>query len=270
MGNKWFIGHDIDVVYGYKILGIADLEYAKKACTDSSIPSVHEGEVIYEDINKDGVINASDRQILGHASPTWTGSFNTSVNYKNWDFSMSVYASMGGTVYSPFMREFCRYGSRGTQHLKIDYYIPEGAPVIKDPSAFEIISGLNKITDASVTSAGVTYASETHHGYWPFPTSTNGNGGGTAFNTDNDANSYYFVDNSFVRIKNITLGYTFPSTWMQKLRIQSLRVYCNIINPFTWVKDYEGFDPEWANASVTNGKGGVSSRTYQVGINLKF
>lgn len=270
VGNKWFIGHDIDVVYGYKILGIADLEYAKKACTDSSIPSVHEGEVIYEDMNKDGVINASDRQILGHASPTWTGSFNTSVSYKNWDFSMSVYASMGGTVYSPFMREFCRYGSRGTQHLKIDYYIPEGAPVIKDPSAFEIISGLNKITDASVTSAGVTYASETHHGYWPFPTSTNGNGGGTAFNTDNDANSYYFVDNSFVRIKNITLGYTFPSTWMQKLRIQSLRVYCNIINPFTWVKDYEGFDPEWANASVTNGKGGVSSRTYQVGINLKF
>ena len=52
----------------------------------------------------------------------------------------------------------------------------------------------------------MTYASETHHGYWPFPTSTNGNGGGTAFNTDNDANSYYFVDNSFVRIKNITLG----------------------------------------------------------------
>lgn len=270
VGNKWFIGHDINVVYGYKIMGIADKEYAVKACNDSSLPTVHEGEVIYEDVNKDGVINDNDRQILGHASPTWTGSFSTNLTYRNWDFSMSVYASMGGTVYSPFMREFTRYGSRGTQHLKIDYYIPEGAPVLKDPSAFEVVENLNTITDASITSAGVTTASETHYGSWPFPTSTNGNGGGTAFNKDNADNSYYFVDNSYIRIKNITLGYTFPTPMMQKIGVQNLRLYVNIINPYTWVKEYKGFDPEWADASVSNGKGGVSSRTFQVGVNFKF
>ena len=56
---------------------------------------------------------------------------------------------------------------------------------------------------------------------------------------------------------------------MSKLGIENLRVYVNILNPFTFT-DYKGFDPEWADASVTDGTGGVSTRTYQFGVNLKF
>ena len=47
------------------------------------------------------------------------------------------------------------------------------------------------------------------------------------------------------------------------------RIFSNVLNPFTFTS-YEGFDPEWADAQVGDGTGGVSSRTYQVGINLKF
>ena len=85
-----------------------------------------------------------------------------------------------------------------------------------------------------------------------------------------DANGQAFcVDNSYWKVKNITLGYTFPKKWMSKLGIENLRVYVNILNPFTFT-DYKGFDPEWADASVTDGTGGVSTRTYQFGVNLKF
>jgi len=70
-----------------------------------------------------------------------------------------------------------------------------------------------------------------------------------------------------VKVKNICLGYTFPKRWMQKAHIKQLRLYVNVLNPFCWT-DYEGFDPEWASATLVNG--GPASVTYQIGANLKF
>ena len=77
------------------------------------------------------------------------------------------------------------------------------------------------------------------------------------------------VDNSFVKVKNITVGYTFPKKWISKIHVSNLRIYANILNPFIFT-NYEGFDPEWAWANVYDGSNGVSSRTYQFGVNLKF
>ena len=71
------------------------------------------------DKDGNGTIDASDRYILGHCAPSWTGSINSSLQWKNIDFAFSIYTSQGGYVYSPFMREFGRYGSRGTQHIKL-------------------------------------------------------------------------------------------------------------------------------------------------------
>ena len=110
-------------------------------------------------------------------------------------------------------------------------------------------------------------------GAYPYPTNTANNnyGGGIGWGTDKQTtyvgNSY--VNNSFVKIKNITLGYTFPKSWMSKIGVEHLRLYVNVLNPFTFTS-YKGFDPEWAEAALNDGTGGPSSRTYQVGVNLKF
>lgn len=48
-----------------------------------------------------------------------------------------------------------------------------------------------------------------------------------------------------------------------------MRIYANILNPFTFT-DYKGFDPEWADAKISDGTGGPSSVTYQLGLNVKF
>lgn len=268
VGNKWFIGQPIDVVYGYKMLGICTAEEAKAFAADPSKKTkFYEGEMKYWDKTGDGKVDAADRCVLGHNAPTWTGSFTSNLAYKNWDFSVSVYTSQGGTVYSPFMSSYCGYGSRGTQHIKMDFYIPDGAPILADPSNFQVIDG----TPVNVmnNSAAVAYQQGTHYGAWPYPTSTNGNGGGALFNTSGEDASHYFVDNSYVKVKNITLGYTFPKSWLKKVNVSSLRLYVNILNPFTFT-DYKGFDPEWADAEISGGAGGPSSRTYQIGVNLKF
>lgn len=253
VGNKWFIGSPIDVVYSYKYTGVCTREEAQAMAQDPNIKTkFYEGEMKIYDKTGDGVIDADDKMILGHCAPTWTGSFVSNLTYKNWDLSLNIYTSQGGTVYSPFMGEFTDYSQRGMQRLNIDYYIPEGVPTLAE--------------DGSISTT-----TSTHYGSWPFPTNGgNGKGGGSYWLSGaNEDRSQYFVDNSYVKIKNITLGYTFPTSWLKKLHISHLRLYANVVNPVVWT-DYKGFDPEWADAQVSDGTGGVSATSWQFGINLKF
>jgi TonB-linked SusC/RagA family outer membrane protein len=253
VGNKWFIGQPIDVVYGYKFLGICTREEAQAFAADNNKKTkFYEGEMKLYDKDGNGTIDANDKMVLGHYAPTWTGSFTSNLNYKNIDFAVSIYTSQGGTVYSPFMGEFVDYSQRGMQRLNMDFYYPEGAPVLG--------------ADGSISTQAAT-----HYGTYPFPTNgTNGLGGGANWRSgDNDDRTQNFVDNSYVRVKNITLGYTFPQATLSKIQVSGLRIYANVLNPFTFT-DYPGFDPEWADASIGDGSGGVSSRTFQIGVNLKF
>lgn len=253
VGNKWFIGQPIDVVYGYKYMGVCTREEAQAFANDPNMKTkFYEGEMKIYDKDGNGEINADDKMILGHCAPTWTGSFVSNLTYKNWDFTVNVYVSQGGTVYSPFMGEFTDYSQRGMNRIKMDFYIPEGAPKLAE--------------DGSITTQETT-----HYGEYPFPTNgTNGKGGGSFWMSgENEDRAQNFVDNSYVKIKNITLGYTFPKNWLQKLHISNLRIFANILNPLTFTS-YKGFDPEWADAEVGDGTGGVSSRSWQFGINLKF
>ena len=79
----------------------------------------------------------------------------------------------------------------------------------------------------------------------------------------------FFVNNSFVKIKNIALGYTMPKSWIKPAGLSYLRIYLNVLNPFVFTS-YEGFDPEWADASNDDGTGGPASRTFQIGVNMNF
>jgi TonB-dependent starch-binding outer membrane protein SusC len=77
----------------------------------------------------------------------------------------------------------------------------------------------------------------------------------------------YFRSGDFVRISNITLGYTVPNRLLQKLKINNLRVYATATNPFLF-SDFDGYDPEWSAENVFNGA--VSSSSYIFGLNLGF
>lgn len=250
-GNWWFIGQPIDVVYGYKMVGVVTADRAKALAADATKKTkFYEGEMEVADKNGDGAIDPSDRYVLGHAAPTWTGSINSTLVWKNLDFSFSIYTSQGSKVYSPFMAEFTDYGQRGISRLSMDFYIPAGVQVLDEQG--------NLVTTTSTT-----------YGAYPFPTNGSDNKGGGKFWLSGKNGSQYFVDNSFTKVKNIVLGYTLPKSWVSKAGIQSLRLYVNITNPFVFTS-YKGFDPEWAEAAVNDGTGGPATRSYQIGVNLKF
>lgn len=264
VANKWFIGQPVDVMYELQYDGICTAEDLKKQYTVNGktgtlkdIYGFYEGSMKIVDQNKDGKIDSDDRIVQGHALPSWTGSFTSNLYYKNWDFSFSVYTKQGSTVASPFIKEFTDYSDRGRTKLKMDFYVPEGNPTL---------GGLNADGSTIINTNG-------QNGSYPYPDNDQKNNYGGGFGWGNGKQTTYYtnqyVDASYVKIKNITVGYTFPANWLKPLHISHLRVYANVLNPFTFT-DYKGFDPEWADASISNGKGGPSSVTWQFGVNLKF
>jgi TonB-dependent starch-binding outer membrane protein SusC len=93
---------------------------------------------------------------------------------------------------------------------------------------------------------------------WPAPNKT----GGRVFE---ELKAY--TDVSFVRVQNVTLGYTFPIKAIERMKMSNLRVYATANNPMVFTK-YEGFDPEWAEQNTFNM--GVSSAVYLFGVNVSF
>jgi hypothetical protein len=140
----------------------------------------------------------------------------------------------------------------------MDYYIPAGTIVDCD----------------GVTADGLyinpVYQEQTHYGDFPFPNSNASianYGAGSLWKEKDNYNLAGIVDASYWKVRNITLGYTFNKTKLNKYGFQNLRIYMNITNPFVFTK-YKGFDPEWAGSE--DKYDGPSTITYQLGVNLKF
>jgi hypothetical protein len=109
---------------------------------------------------------------------------------------------------------------------------------------------------------------------WVGPGSTNEHPRLTTEPTRNAIFSSYFVeDASFLRVRNIQLGYSFPAKWLSKLKIQGIRIYGSVNNAFTFTA-YKGFDPEFSSASILSA--GVDNgfypqaRSFMGGVQLKF
>jgi TonB-linked SusC/RagA family outer membrane protein len=237
VGNKWFIGEPIRVNYTYVFDGIWQESERDEAIAYGQLP----GQAKVKDMGPepDGVINADDRRVIGSPMPTWTGGVSTTVTYKGFDLSASLFTRQGVQVYSPFYEEFLNWDDRGRQKLNVNWYMPA-----------------NNVTPARTSNE---YPQPKNFGpYWR-----------TA------AGVAAYRDASFVKVKNITLGYTLPSELLERVKITQLRIYANVLNPFVFTK-YKGFDPEWADATYNGNSvgsavdGGMSTITYQFGMNLKF
>ena len=119
VANKWFIGKPLDVNYDYKFIGIWQADEAEKAAKYGQTP----GQVRVEDVNDDGVINASDKQILGQRSPKWIGSITNTWRYKDFDLSLYIYTQQGAQIKDAFMSGFMTYEGNYKQ-VNADYWTP--------------------------------------------------------------------------------------------------------------------------------------------------
>jgi len=212
-----------------------------------------EGQPYVVDQNGDGKITQEDRTITS-MDPKWTGSFTSNLSWKNWDFGFTLYAKVGYKVYSNFLSEYLNLGDRGRMKLQEDWYIPAGTLLDCD--------GVN----ADGTFINPVYQEYTHYGSYPFP-NNGGSSGGVGSQAEYWNIAKCVTDASFLKVKNITLGYTFDKNFTKKFGCSHLRLYFTVTNPIVFTS-YQGFDPEWANTALKND--GPSTVTYQVGASIKF
>lgn len=231
VANRWFIGEPVDVVYAMEFDGIWQKDEVPEGNTTL------EGTAKVKDLNGDGQIDIdNDMRILGSPLPSWVGGFATTFTYKNWDLSLNLYTKQGVFMFSPFHQEFTDFNSK--QILDVPYYMRE-----------------NPVTEARYSNS---YPQPREQGqYW-----------------GEDAEDYGYPgfnkDASFVRLQNITLGYNMQPDFLQKLGIQDVRLYVNALNPYVWT-NYEGYDPEWANASMDGEEANSTAFTiFQFGTHIKF
>jgi TonB-linked SusC/RagA family outer membrane protein len=260
--QKWMVGENINSIYGYVYDGVWTADGIKNAIINKDPRVINsagkviarEGQAKVKDFDGNG-IDANDRRIQGHSDPSWTAGLSTNLSYSGFDLAVSLYSAQGRTVFSPFIEEFTNYNDRGRQKLVMDYYIPAGTTMVGDDGYF--------------------YTLQTTHDYQGRPMVYTDNGTksncGPYWHTSKETANEMpgaWVDASYIKVRNIVLGYTLPKSAVKSMRLSSLRLYCNVLNPFVF-SSYKGFDPEWAGASMGKDNG-PSTITYQLGVNVKF
>lgn len=230
------VGHEIAYFYGLETDGI--FHYQSEA--DSYVgedgskiqPYAEAGDVKFVDQNGDGVINDDDRVKLGSAIPNFTMGFNASLNYKQFDFNMSLQGSFGAEIVNGMY--YTRYSS--------------------DMKEWNICSDmLNRWTPDNPESD------------LPRLTSSDPNGN-TKFS------DRFVEDGTYVRISNMQIGYTIPSRISKKIKVERFRVYVssNNLHTFTGYSGYDpeiGGENLSAGVDVSNYP---IPRSFSLGCNVQF
>lgn len=180
----------------------------------------------------DGIIDQKDRVYIGNPHPAFTGGLNVDLGYGNIDFNMFFYGSYGNDMIN-YVSRWIDYGmfNGGLSHNAL--YNSWGSPYLKDNA-----KALLPMLDQE--------------------------------NISQQPSTAFIQDASFLRLKSLRVGYTFPKTLLSKIQVGSLRVYAQITNVFTLTK-YDGLDPELNSSGSGMGldQGAwPTPRQIMVGINL--
>lgn len=241
------VGHSVSQYYGYRVAGrinsaadflrdngdgtstviAATPNYRVGTVVSNASASALKtsiGDLLFKDLNGDGIIDSNDRDFLGSGLPKYTFGWNNTFTYKRWTLSIFMYGSVGNKVFnwqrrqmdepsllsgsvtnkftrvSNYAKWAYRDGNSGNQNVW-NVYVVEGA----DPSETRI---------------------DNNHG-----------------NYNSRVSDRYVEDADYLRIKNIVLSYSFPRSICKKLMLQSLKLSGNVQNVYT-LTGYTGYDPE--------------------------
>lgn len=266
------IGKPLYNFYGYKVEGVyKDLDDIQNSAKPAKYPSdgvfsrgntVWVGDIKYKDVDENGIIDERDRTDLGSPLPKFTFGWTNTFRYRNLDLSIFLNGSYGNKVMNYNSLTLTHMNSTWTNQLQ---------SVVSKRARLEPIDPTIVYADGSKWFDHIDNVRVKNPGTKIPHTSINDP-------NDNDRISDRYVeDGSFLRIKNITLGYTFPKALLNKAKIENLRVYVNIQNLYTFTK-YTGYDPE-VGASTQDSTGltyGLdngrypSPAMYSFGLNITF
>jgi TonB-linked SusC/RagA family outer membrane protein len=209
-------GYPIGQFYGFKTDGIFSTEeepfikYTPQGYnTKEGINMPQAGDFKFRDLNCDGKIDNNDMTILGSPHPDFLYGFSLDLEYLGFDLSLTFQGSYGNEIFN--VTRFY------TNHFYAESY--GGKPI--NP-----LSGL----------AGSSWTPD--HQDRPYPAIKPND-----FNNNYRVSDFYLEDGSYLRLKNVQLGYTFPQKIIQKVRLNSMRAFISAYNLLTFTK-YSGLDPE--------------------------
>lgn len=236
------VGQPISSFYGRKVIGIFNSEAEVAASPDQGFENDADGvgRLQYEDINEDGVIDDDDRTFIGSPHPDFTYGINLTAGYKNFDLSAFFQGSQGNEIFN-------------NDRVYTDY--PSFFNANRSVRVLDSWTPDNQDTSMPALSQSIT-------------------------NNETTATSFFVEDGSYLRLKNLQIGYSFDDKVAKMLGMDSVRFYLQGTNLFT-ITDYTGVDPELqprynSNGSIDNLTIGVSDNNYplasiySLGVNLKF
>lgn len=267
------VGEPVGQFYGYKVIGMFKDEgdfYQKDSKGEfrlnekgERIPvalpkgkSMKENEIwvgdyIFEDKDNNGVIDEKDRSFLGNPEPKFNYGINNYFSYKGFDLNIFINGVYGNKIFNS-LRKWYTNPMNNSGMLKETIGIARVELI--DPEGPADISNVRVSNPAQAKVQRIT---------------------ANDANDNNRMSDRFIEDGSYLRIKNISLGYTFPRSWLEKIGIENLRIYANVQNAFTFTK-YKGYDPEigaYNQNVLTRGIDNArypSQRIYTFGLNLGF
>lgn len=217
--------YPINVFYGYVTDGI--FQNQSEVNTHAVQPGAEPGDIRFRDLNNDGVINDSDRTVIGNPNPSWLFSMNNSLSYKGFELSVFLQGIAGNKIYN--------------------------ANNIDNTG---MAAAYNQTTDVLKRWQGEGTSNSMPRAVFGDP-------------NQNTRVSDRFVENgSYLRLKNITLSYTFPKQWLQKTMHENARLSLSCENVAT-ITGYSGFDPEVGINGIDQNRYPIS-RTFSLGLNFNF
>lgn len=230
IGNGWFIGQPISSIWNYRVTGIwqvNEITEAAKYGQRPGDPKVANNYTADDIINADGsitpVYNNNDREFLGQTQAPIMWSLRNDFTYKNFNFSFNMYSYWGGKSLN-------------------------GAYLNQDNGTSTITQGL------ATTYEKPYWTLENPSDYWARLESKGPNG----------INSpQRLFDRSFIRLDNVSLGYTLPGKFLSAYNIQKLKVFSSVRNALVWHKD-----KNWRYWDIETGQ--MAPRIFTFGLNLTF
>ncbi|MFB9844938.1 SusC/RagA family TonB-linked outer membrane protein [Mucilaginibacter ginsenosidivorans] len=246
------VGQPVGEFYGYKTLGIfqtqaqVDALNAAAAAKNPSNPYYQKtatgpGDRYFADTNGDGQVTPADQVSLGSPIPKFYGGLNFDFSYRAWDFNAYFYGVYGNKILNyeeSSLESFQNRSFVGVENVSYDYYLHHWTPT--NPSNIYARANYN---DDAIGS--------------------------------NVPSSSWIQNGSFLKLKNLTIGYTLPADLVSKASLAKVRVYFSTQNLFT-ITSYKGLDPEvgmqGGNATQNGVDNGTypSSRFYTIGLNVTF
>ena len=236
-------GHAMGTVKGYKVAGIYQSQDQISKLNEQAMDKGFDfyqdgaavGDYMFADTNGDGYISEADRTAIANPEPKVFGGWSNTLSYKNFTLSMLFQYQLGGDAYYSTMQESAS-GALGMSILR-EMYGNTWTPDRTDAKYAKLM-------------------------WMP-----------SAY-TNTQANDRYVYSNSYFRLRNITLSYTFEPAWLERLHVSGASVFFTATNLFT-ITDWPGLDPDMAATNAftktTETKDVYPmSRSFSFGLKLQF